>query len=136
MKPTRKQEKAERARIVRAHRDFVYGKVLDRDADKYGAVRCVKCGRPYEEIHEIVPKGRARGFEQVRYFIPENCCALCIPCHSVSHTKKGRAELCRIMYEKYGYKYQSNGYAWVFFTKKIDELLAWSGVKSELLDFL
>lgn len=136
MKLTRKQEKVERARIVRAHRDFVYGKVLDRDADKYGAVRCVKCGRPYEEIHEIVPKGRARGFEQVRYFVLENCCALCIPCHSKSHTKEGRAELCRIMNEKHGYGYQSSGYSWGFFTMSVGELLAWSGVKSELLDFL
>ena len=96
----------------------------------------MKCGKPYDEIHEIVPKGRARGFEQVRYFVPENCCAVCIPCHSESHTKKGRAELCRIMNGKYGYEYQSSGHSRGFFAMSINELLAWSGVKSELLGFL
>jgi len=107
--------------------------VFDRDADKFGTVRCVKCGKPYDEIHEIVPKGRARGLEQVRYFVPENCCAICIPCHSESHTKKGRAELCQIMEEKHGYRYNVAGYSYGFFTMSINELLAWSGVEEASL---
>lgn len=131
MKYTKAQEKEEITRVVRAHRDFTYKKVLERDADKFGVVRCVRCGKPYDEIHEINPKGRATGLEQIRYYTRENCCAICIPCHSIAHTKKVREELCIVMKKAYGYEYRPDFYP---IYKSISELLRWSGVKSEVLN--
>lgn len=43
--------------------------------------RCVRCNRPSEWVHEIVPRSR----RPKTWMLPENRVILCAPCHVWAH---------------------------------------------------
>lgn len=43
--------------------------------------RCVRCGKPSEIVHEIVPKSR----RPKTWMLPENRVVLCNECHTWAH---------------------------------------------------
>jgi len=49
--------------------------------------RCIKCPRPTEIVHEIVPRSR----RPKTWMSPENRVSLCSECHSWAHERGARA---------------------------------------------
>jgi len=81
-------------------RDSVYWDVVRRDGG-----RCVLCGRPGDDVHEIVPRSKFGRVDWDLCMSERNRVVLCRACHGRVHDVEGRRRLLRLMVERYGYRY-------------------------------
>jgi len=85
-----------------------YYLVIARDTDLAGIVRCVRCGKKADDVHEILPRSFFGSRNREELFAIENRCCICRDCHNAVHNDVGRGELLLILQNKYGYKYKGS----------------------------
>lgn len=82
-----------------------YYLVIARDTDLEGKVRCVRCSRLADDVHEIIPKSHFGPLRRLELFAIKNRVCLCRKCHGEVHNDAGRKELLSKLQKMYGYEY-------------------------------
>jgi hypothetical protein len=83
-----------------------YWHVVARCLDYDGTALCFNCGKPADDVHEILPRSFFGSNKQEEAFAMSNRCCLCRRCHEALHNDRGRAILLNKMQERYGYEYE------------------------------
>ena len=68
--------------------------------------RCLRCGRPGQDVAHILPKGR---YPELKFTL-QNLVTLCRKCHVETETVEGRRELLELMKDLYEYDYSDERY--------------------------
>ena len=82
-----------------------YLHVMARDTDLNGVIRCVRCNKRADDVHEITPRSHFGKHGREELFKLENRCCVCRACHGEIHNDLGRGELFNILSTRHGYKY-------------------------------
>lgn len=83
-----------------------YYRVIARETDMEGVVRCLLCGGRATDVHEILPRSFFGTTKQDKLFAENNRCCLCRRCHVNAHNDNIRKSLLAIMCKRYGYEYK------------------------------
>lgn len=88
-------------------------KVIARDTDDEGNIRCLLCNKHADDVHEIMPRSWFGSRNKDECFKIENRCCLCRSCHNGVVSDEKRGELLYIMSQRYGYQYQDETRMWL-----------------------
>jgi len=104
MKRTRIRPISDKRKKHLALRDKVLPAVWARDKG-----RCLNCGEPATEVHEIIPRSMAGNRTMERIFRIDNMCCICRQCHAKAANQKMRFRLLTEMQRRYNYVYPLDG---------------------------